>query len=145
MLRLLKQFLIQILLLTEQGSGDTGNTTHLRLPRQWLFNCWTCWDLTFTKWFLQSLRKILTRYLCQRCLLWTIWYIFHTAAPPLPTGDHSLHPRSPPEYPSPLKYPQHLPVSTEPWENQVSWPDCIFDSLKNQPYFALQTSKTNTY
>lgn len=77
------------------------------------------------------LQKILTRYLCQRCPLWTISYISHTAALPLPTVGHSLHPLSRPEYPSPLQYPQHLPVSTEQLENQVSWPNCISDSFKN--------------
>lgn len=110
------------------GVRSTGKTIHLYWPTNKLLNMLR--DL-FPKRLLQRLQKVLTRYLCQRCLLWTILYISHTAALLLPAAGHSLHPRSRPEYPSPRTYPQHLPVSREPLQNQVSGPDCIFDSLKN--------------
>ena len=93
MLRLLKRFLIQILLLTEPESGVMGNPMHLHLPTHltglpwWLrwylylqwgrpgFDpwsgtiCWTCWDLLFntailTKDFEKYSRGIYTKGVC---------------------------------------------------------------------------------
>lgn len=56
-----------MLLLTEQGLGETGNTMHLYLPTNYLTV--EPVETYFTKPFLQRLQKILTRYLCQKCLL----------------------------------------------------------------------------